>query len=95
MRHHHHRRDQPQLFGLGRDERHLDQLLVPLDAGARWKFPGVAVGVFGLDVRRDHDMVAEGGVVEAHGLALDHQLHQLVGRRHWPGGRRVEAELHS
>ena len=94
MRHHHHRRDQAQLLRLGRDERHLDQLLVPFDARARGEFTGVAVGVFGLDVGRDHHMVAEGGVVEAHGLALDHQLHQLVGRRHRPGGRRIEAELH-
>ena len=39
------------LLGLGRDERHLDQLLVPFAARPGGEFTGVAVGVFGVRCR--------------------------------------------
>ena len=81
MRHHHHRGDEPQPRRLGGQESHFDELFVPFGARASREFTCRAVGIFGLDVGRDHDMVAERGVVEAHGFAFHDQFRQRCGRR--------------
>ena len=72
------------LLVLRRHERHLDQLLVPFAAAPAGNSPLSRVGVFGVDIGRDHDMVAEGGVVEAHGLALRRQAGQVLERGQGP-----------
>jgi hypothetical protein len=94
VRHHRYRGDQPQRPGLGGDEGHLGQLLVPLPAGGGGEFAGVRIGVFGVDVLRDDHMVADGGVVEAHGLAFLDKAGKGAWKRHRAAGWRAEADLH-
>ena len=88
------RGDQPQPRGLAGDKRDRGQLLVPVAARAAGKLAGVAVGIAGLDVARDHDMVADRGVVVAHRLALDGDAGEVLRPGEGAADRRAEPELH-
>ena len=56
---------------------------------------GLGIGVTSLNISRHDDVVAEGHVVVAHGLALDREADQAVGLREIAARRSVEAELHA
>ena len=79
---------------LAGDKGYRGQLLVPVAARPAREFAGVAVGIFGLDVAGNHDMVADRGVVVTHRLALDRDAREIVGRRERSADRRAEAKLH-
>ena len=76
MRHHHDGGHETQARRFRGDPGDLRQLFVPLAAGAAGELPGGAVGIFGRDRGRNHDVVAERRVVEAHRLAANHDLRQ-------------------
>ncbi len=94
MRHDGDRGDETQPRGLAGDKRHRGQLLVPVAARAAGELAGVAIGVFRLDIPRDHDVVADRRVVVAHRLAFDRDPREIVRCRERPADRRTKAELH-
>ena len=94
MRHHHDGGYETQPRRFRGDPGDLRQLFVPLAAGAAGELPGGAVGIFGRDRRRDHDVVAERRIVEAHRLAAAHDVRKVVRGRQGSGGRCVETNQH-
>src|SRR6516225_2876329 len=88
------RRDEPQPRGLTGNKGDCGQLLVPIAARAAREFAGIAIGIAGLDVPRNDDVVADRGVVVADCLALDRDAREDVRCREWSADRRAEAKLH-
>src|ERR1700694_611160 len=94
MRHHHDGGHETQARRFRGDPGDLRQLFVPLAMGAAGEFPGGAVGIFGRDRGRNHDVVAERRVVEAHRLGANHDLRKVSRGGQGSGGGRVEADQH-
>ena len=94
VRHDHDRGDEPQFRGLGGDKGDRGQLLVPVAAGAAGKLAGVGIGVFRLQVARDHDMVAHRAVIVADRLALAGDAGEIARPRQRPADRRAKPEFH-
>ncbi|MEJ1975204.1 MAG: hypothetical protein WDN49_03215 [Acetobacteraceae bacterium] len=79
---------------LGGDEGDRGQLLMPGRAGAGGKLAGFRIGVARLDVRRDDDVVAEGGIVEPDRLAADADADKVLRGGEWSCYGCVEPDLH-
>ena len=63
-------------------------------AGAGGELTGGRIGVFGVDVVGNNDVVADGQVVVAHRLTLDRDADHRVGCGHRTADRRAETEFH-
>src|SRR5207244_3945212 len=68
--------------------------LVAVAAGAAGKLAGVGIGIFGLELARDRDMVAQGAVVVADRLAFGGDPGEVPRPRQGPADRRAEPVLH-
>jgi hypothetical protein len=93
VRHDGDRGDEAKPRGFAGDEGYRGQLLVPVAARAAGEFAGVAVGIFGLDIPGNDDMVTDRGVVVTHRLALDRDADKAVRCRERTADRRAEAKL--
>ena len=94
MRDDHDRENEAQFLGQGGDVGGGGELLEPRGLGAGGEFAGVGVGVFRIEVAGDHDVVADGDVVEAECLAFGDDAGQAVGVDQRAGCGGVEADLH-
>src|SRR5439155_18286087 len=86
--------DQAQARGLAGDKSDRGQLLVPVTPRPAGEFAGVAIGVAGLDIPGNDDMVADRHVVVADRLALSRDAREIVRCREGSADRRTEAKLH-
>jgi hypothetical protein len=94
VRHHRDRSDELEACGLAGDEGGGGQLLVAIAARTRRKLAGVAVGIAGRNVGRDHDMVADRAIVVPDRLARGEDPRQALGTGKRAADRRAEAILH-